>query len=211
MKLTKFQHACVLIEKDSSKVLIDPGAFSHDFIAPKHIDAIVITHDHPDHFDEKLVSELLVSSPQATIAAPESITARFPDHSTIPMATDKEYTVGALSLRFFGGTHAEIDPTMPVPANFGVLINGAIYYPGDSFVIPEGVTIDVLALPISAPWLKLHETLSFLLAIKPRIAFPTHDGILSEDGKAILDRMVSASAGANSIIYKRLDSSVIDL
>lgn len=55
------------------------------------------------------------------------------------------------TLRFFGGTHAVIHASIPVVDNLGVLIDDELYYAGDSFTVPEGVDVDVLAVPAGAP------------------------------------------------------------
>ncbi len=211
MKITKYQHACIVIEKDGTTVVIDPGAFSHDFIMPKQVDAIIITHEHPDHFDEALVRHIFQTNPKATLFAHESISGRFTEYSTVAAKVGEPYTVGTLSLRFFGGQHASIADTVPVPPNLGVLIDEHFYYPGDSFAIPEGVQVKELALPAAAPWLKISEAMEFLAAIKPQLAFPTHDGILSADGKSIVDRMLGATASGQGTLYKRLDESSINI
>lgn len=209
MKLTKYQHACVVVEIDGTIIVIDPGAFSHDFIMPKRVDAVVITHEHPDHFDRGLVDKILKSNPKATLIAHESISGQFTNHPVIAPSLGQTYSIGSASLQFFGGLHAQIADTVPVPANFGVLVNEMFYYPGDSFVAPGATKVKVLALPVSAPWLKISETLAFLAQISPEVAFPTHDGILSEDGKTSVDRLVGTAATGKGILYTRLDGSSI--
>ena len=211
MKVTKFQHACLLIEHENSSVLVDPGEFTRDLIPPRKLDGIIITHDHPDHFDKKRVSQLLAKHPKATIAGPEAIITQFSNHPTIRAVVNTPFTIGNMSLRFYGGTHAPIIPTLPTPENFGVLINDSLYYPGDSFVVPDNTKVDTLALPVSAPWLKISEAMAFLVAVKPRVVFPTHDGVLSEDGKEVVDSLASRAAGVVGATYRRLDTSSVKL
>lgn len=211
MKLTKFKHACLVLEKDGLALVIDPGAFSHDFIIPNHVDGIIITHEHADHFDEKLVQQILEQNPKATIIAHESISGRYTNFAAIAAKINEPYTVGAFTLQFFGGTHANIAENIPVPPNLGVLIDGHFYYPGDSFAVPEGVQIKELALPASAPWLKISESMEFLARIKPSFTFPTHDAILSDEGKQLADNILGAVAMGQNTTYKRLDDTSIEL
>ena len=211
MKLTKYQHACIVIEEGGSTLIVDPGAFSRDFIMPSHVDAIIITHEHPDHLDEKLVERILQSNPKATIIAHESISGRYTNYTNIAAKVGEPLTVGAFNLQFFGGAHANIAESIPVPPNLGVLINNSLYYPGDSFVVPEGIAVQTLALPASAPWLKMSEAMSFLEQIKPSFAFPTHDAILSSDGKTLVDRLLGAVAAGQHTQYKRLDGMSVEL
>jgi len=93
--------------------------------------------------------------------------------------------VEPFTLRFFGEKHAVIHSSVPVVDNVGVLINDALYYPGDSFTVPEGVEVDTLAAPAGAPWLKIGEAIDFVLAVKPRRAFGTHEMVLSVAGKSL--------------------------
>jgi len=211
MKLTKYQHACFVVEKEGRSLVVDPGAYSRDFITPNNVDVIVITHEHPDHFDEKLVQQILSVNPKATVVAHESISGRFTQYTNIGAKINEMYTIGPFTLRFFGGTHATIAPSLPVPPNLGVLIDDRLYYPGDSFTIPEGVTVKELALPASAPWLKISESMDFLAQVKPIFAFPTHDAILSSDGKGLVDRVLGSVASGQNTVYKRLDDSRIEL
>ncbi len=214
MKLTKYEHACLVLEKGGTTLVIDPGSYSHDFIAPKHVDGIIITHEHADHLDEMKVATLLKQNPKATIIAHESITSRYPDSPTLVTTIGEPHTLGAFSLRFFGGTHAAIDESVSVPPNIGVLIDESLYYPGDSFTVPalpEGVRLETLALPVSAPWLKFDMTAKYLGEVQPKFAFPTHDAILSADGRQLADRMVGGVASRHGIVYKRLDGVSIEL
>lgn len=211
MKLTKYQHACFAIEKEGASIVVDPGAFSHDFIMPKNVVAVVVTHEHPDHFDEKLIGRILAAHPKATVIAHESITGRFTNHSTIAAKVGERYEAGPFVLRFLGGTHATIAEGIQVPPNLGVLIDDRLYYPGDSFVVPINVPVRELALPASAPWLKISEAMNFLAQVRPEFVFPTHDAILSDEGKALIDRMLGAVASGQNSHYVRLDGSSVEL
>lgn len=213
MKLTKYQHACFTLEKENSTIIIDPGTFSHNFIIPKHVDGIVITHEHPDHLDTALVAKILATHPKATVISHESITSKYANYPTIAVQPGETHRIGLFQLSFFGGVHAPIAEGIVTPPNLGVVIDNTVYYPGDSFVVPEGegIAVTTLALPISAPWLDFARTRDFLDRVHPTLAFPTHDGILSEDGKKLAETMVGGFAQSKGIIYKRLDGESIEL
>ena len=49
MRITKFGHACVRVEHDGATVVIDPGVFT-DVEAVDGAGAVLITHEHPDHY-----------------------------------------------------------------------------------------------------------------------------------------------------------------
>lgn len=206
MELMKYEHACFTLEKDSQLLVVDPGNFTTDFISPSNVVAIVITHEHGDHFDHEQIAAIAAENPNVVIVGHPSITDKIEVFQTISVLPGDELTTGPFSLRFFGGEHAVIHPDIPTIANLGILVNDLLYYPGDSFVRPD-VPVDTLALPVGAPWLKLSEAVDFVRDIKPRFVFPTHDAVLSDIGKGLADRLVPQLVP--SIEYKRLDNSML--
>lgn len=203
MKLTNYEHACFTLEKDGKLLVVDPGGYTTDLDAPENVVAIVVTHEHPDHFDPNALGALIAHNPEAIIYGHEHITRQFGD--TLPhqaVEVGSIVTAGPFTLEFFGGDHAIIHPDYPKIPNLGVMVNETVYYPGDSFALPDR-PVDTLALPVAAPWLKLSESIDFLGAVKPRVAFPTHDAILSATGKQLVDRMLSGASEQLGIKYLR--------
>jgi len=207
MKLTKYQHACFTVEIEGKILVVDPGAFSTDFIAPSNVSAIVITHEHPDHFDHDYIAQIMDKNPNAIIIAHPSVTTQIEVFNVKPAIPGEIVAIGPFNLEFFGGTHEIIHPDIPPIANIAIMINDLLYYPGDSFVLPEK-SVDTLALPASAPWMKVSEAADFMTAISPRFAFPTHDAILSDEGKSIHDSLFQTFAAKNDIIYERISDTL---
>ena len=56
MLLTKFTHACVRLEKDGTAIVLDPGTFSEVEEAVDGAAAVLITHEHADHFDKARIA-----------------------------------------------------------------------------------------------------------------------------------------------------------
>jgi L-ascorbate metabolism protein UlaG (beta-lactamase superfamily) len=207
MRLTKYEHACFTVEKDDQIIVIDPGGFSTDFIAPEHVVAVVITHEHGDHLDHDQIAAIVDKNPEALIIGPEAVVANIEVFQTKAVHAGDTISVGAFALEFFGGEHAVIHDSIPPVANLGVLVNDLLYYPGDSFTLPDR-PIDTLAIPASAPWMKIGEAMDFLAHVLPRFAFPTHDAILSAEGKEITDRLLGMTAKKNTLEYRRLEQPV---
>lgn len=207
MKLTKYDHACFTIQKDNQTLVVDPGNFSTDYLPSNDVVGIIITHEHADHYDPEQIAAIIDKNPEAVIIGHESIVAKVEVFQTQAIDAGDKLKIGLFDLEFFGGTHAVIHRTIPVVANLGVMINDLLYYPGDSFTLP-GKSVDTLALPASAPWLKIGDAIDFLELAKPRLAFPTHDAILSDIGKESVDKWLQMAAERSGIEYKRLDSSV---
>ena len=206
MKLEKFAHACFTVTINSQTLVIDPGNLTDDFVMPASVVGVVITHQHPDHHDKILLGEILRQFPVDVLTTDDTTVGLEPDNSDSTVravAPGDTVEIGPFSLEFFGGEHARIDESIAPLHNVGMMINGLVYYPGDSFADPLR-PVKVLALPVSAPWLKIVESLTFLRTVKPERAFPTHDAILSDAGKAIVDRLAGNTARECGTVYERL-------
>jgi len=177
VQITRFGHAAVLVEVAGQRILIDPGVFcGPDVFGLEGLDAIVVTHQHRDHLDVDRVDGLLARNPDAVLLSdPETAEQvdRFTGH------TDGDVTtIGDVTIRGAGTTHAEILPSIPRVTNTGVLVEApgepTLFHPGDSYATaPQNV--DILAAPLWAPWAKISETVDFVQRVAPRVAFPIHD------------------------------------
>lgn len=207
MKIIKYGHACFVATDDKGvSIVVDPGTLSPDFKVPDQTAAIVITHLHPDHWSEEHIKAILEKSPDVEIFAPEDAVKELKekDIAATPVKAGDEQTADGISLKFTGGEHAHIMRDKFVSENVGILINdGKIYYPGDSFDLP-GAPVDILALPVAAPWMKSMEAMDFVQEIKPKRIFPTHDAILADEGKELTDDMMKMAADNVGADYKRL-------
>lgn len=207
MKLTKYNHACLTLEHEGKLLVIDPGVWTTDLGVYENVVGIIVTHEHADHFDPTALGAIIAHNPEAKVIAHTDITRQLGTNGeTLPYETVSAgdiVTVGPFTLEFFGGKHATIHSDIPDIANLGVFVNDTLYYPGDSFARPER-PVSVLALPVSAPWLKISETMDFLTDTHPKLAFPTHDAILSDEGKGLVDRMLTPLAEKTGGQYQRL-------
>ncbi|KQX07264.1 MULTISPECIES: MBL fold metallo-hydrolase [unclassified Leifsonia] len=183
MRLTKLEHAALVLDQNGDRLFIDPGSFTTAITESSGTVAIVITHEHPDHWTPEQLKRIVDANPAVRIFGPAGVVAAATDFTVEPVAAGDTVEVGAFTLRFFGAKHAVIHPSIPVIDNVGVLVNDALYYAGDSFTIPEGVTVDTLAAPAGAPWMKVSEVMDYVIALAPRHAFPTHEMVLSRAGK----------------------------
>lgn len=188
MILTKREHACLVVEHEGASLVVDPGSFTAPFDAPG-LAAIVVTHEHADHATPEHLDRLLASSPEARLFAPAGVAAAHPGYDWQIVTAGDVRTAGPFTLAFSGGRHAVIHASIPVVDNLGVMINDALYYPGDSYTDP-GVPVDVLAVPASAPWLKIGEVMDYLDAVRPRRAFPTHERVNSDAGNAMANARI---------------------
>lgn len=204
MKITKYEHACIVLEEQGKKLIIDPGNFTKDFGDLHDIAAIVITHIHPDHFYPEHISAIMGTSPGIPVFTTTDVATEWKTGIATPVKMGDEHTAGPFTLRFYGDTHAEIHSSVPRQQNTGVLVNNTFYYPGDSFTAPN-TPVAVLAVPAAAPWLKASEAMDFVATVAPSTrCFRTHDAHLSERGLASIDNWLTYAAERANVRYNPL-------
>ena len=183
MKLTKYAHAAVVLEKDGKNLVIDPGAYTPDSASlVASADAVIFTHDHEDHIDDAAIDGVDID-----IYGPADLIARL-GRGTV-LAEGDAVDVAGFSVAVYGTTHAPIWGDMPGNDNIALLVDGAVYHPGDSFVVP-GVPVDTLLVPTSGPWFKLGEAIDFVQAVKPARAIQIHELMTSDAGQGMFAQML---------------------
>ncbi|MFF2454624.1 MBL fold metallo-hydrolase [Isoptericola sp. NPDC058082] len=208
--LTTWGHAGVRLERDDHVLVIDPGTFTDPRILDG-ADAVLVTHEHPDHVDVPRVAAALATAPTPEggpeLWAPAPVVALLtgagaPAARLHAVDGGASFDAAGFAVQALGHVHAAIHPDLPPPANVAYLVDGAVLHPGDSFTpAPGGVRVDVLALPVAAPWLKLAEAVDYVRQVSPRVAVPIHDAILNDAGLALVDRV---AGGLGGDAYRRL-------
>ncbi|MEU9027380.1 MBL fold metallo-hydrolase [Streptomyces sp. NPDC048383] len=197
MKLTKRLHSCVQLEKDGRTLVIDPGAFSEPD-AGLGADALLVTHEHPDHFEEGRLRAALDANPAARLWAPRSVAQRL-----APAYPDRVHTVGhgdafeaaGFAVQAHGELHAVIHPDIPRVTNVGYLVDGSLFHPGDALTLP-GVPVETLMIPVHAPWNKVAEVIDWVREVEPRRTIDIHDAYLSDIARPIYDTALNTLSGA---------------
>jgi L-ascorbate metabolism protein UlaG (beta-lactamase superfamily) len=197
MRLTHFGHACLLVEAAGARILLDPGMFSSGFESLTGLDAVLITHQHPDHVDVERLPALLAANAQAALVTEPQIAEQLRENGLAPepLRPGEQREFGGLRLRGVGGEHARLYEDDPVIGNVGMLLSApdepTFFHPGDAYsAVPDGV--DVLALPLAAPWTGGRGTIDFVRAVSPRVAVPIHDGMLAPAGRNLYVSIMSA-------------------
>ncbi|MFJ9610881.1 MBL fold metallo-hydrolase [Kitasatospora sp. NPDC101176] len=190
MKITKFGHACVRLEHDGTTVLVDPGAFS-DPAALAGADAVLITHEHMDHFEESRLRVALEADPTLRVWTNAAVAAQLEGvRSRVSVVGEGDaFEVGGIGVSVHGEWHAVIHPDIPRVKNIGFLFDGRLFHPGDAFTVPPHA-VDTLLLPLAAPWSKASEVIDYVREAGPRRAVPVHDATLSPIGHAVQTRLL---------------------
>ena len=196
MQIAKLEHACLILEEQGQKVVIDPGIYTRALEGLSDVVAIVITHVHEDHCSEEQIERILKSSPNAKIYGTDEVCKKLTGLNTTSVHHGDFYEHPGFKLEFFGDMHAEIHRSIPLIQNCGVMINDSLYYPGDSYTQPDR-PVEILACPTSAPWLKIGDVMDFVAAVKPKKCFATHNVHLSEIGHGLNNSRVQQVVEAN--------------
>ena len=191
MKITKQGHACLIFEEAGNKLVLDPGAYTEPQDSLTDVLAVVITHAHDDHCFEAQLDRLLEKNPDLQIYGTPQVKTRLANYNVTAVYHGDHYPVGPFTVEFFGDLHAEIHRSIPIIENRGVLVNDKVYYPGDSFTLPDR-PVELLAVPTSAPWLKVGEIMDFVQAVEHKKSIATHNALLSVFGNNLNNGRVKA-------------------
>ena len=187
VQIVHLGQSCVLVETGTARLLLDPGIYSTGFDELTELDAILVTHQHPDHLDLERLPAVLAANPAAELLV---------DAGSAPMLVDagighrvvgagQRLELGGTAVDVIGGDHGLIHPDIPVVPNNGYLIDGdagTVLHPGDA-LHPSPRPVDLLLLPTAAPWLKVSEAVDYLRAVAPALAVPIHQAILAKPDK----------------------------
>ncbi|KRA30074.1 MULTISPECIES: MBL fold metallo-hydrolase [unclassified Nocardioides] len=206
MRLTKFGHAAVRIETEGTTVVLDPGIWTQRE-AVDGVDAVLITHEHVDHYDPEHLRA--TDAPIFTIAAVAAqIRDAAPDvaERVTVVAPDEVWKIGAIGVRAVGELHAVIHPDLPRFHNSGYVLtvgDQTVFHPGDALTVP-GLPVDVLLAPVCAPWMRASEGVDFARSVGAARNVAIHDRVYSAEGLGIIDGQFGRLLGARGLDYVRL-------
>jgi L-ascorbate metabolism protein UlaG (beta-lactamase superfamily) len=206
MRLTKLGHSCLLVEEGRARLLLDPGTLSGGFEELEGLTAVLFTHQHADHLDRERLRGLLDRNPRARVLSDQGSAGPLGEAGVEVEAVHdgEELEVGGVAVRVAGRDHAMIHPDVPVIPNVGYLVGGRLFHPGDAFTAP-GQPVEVLAVPAGAPWLKVAEPVDYLRALRPKLAVPVHDQVLSAAGRSIHYRQLEQLGAKGGTTLRPLD------
>ncbi len=180
--ITKLVHACLLIDTNGKRTLIDPGSFSWqderlDLGMVEGVDRILITHEHGDHVSVPFVRGVLERSNAAQIETTPALAA---------MLASEDLDAVTTGTPQFAAPHERI-PSGPGPQNTGFHVAGVLSHPGDSHSFAE--TMPILAMPFIAPWGSLTSAVDRVRLARPSYVIPIHDWFVSNDGASFMYRL----------------------
>jgi L-ascorbate metabolism protein UlaG (beta-lactamase superfamily) len=190
--ITKLVHACLLVDTNGRRVLVDPGGFSWqderlDVSMVDGVDRILITHEHADHINVDFLRAALERSNDAEVETTPALQAILAKQG-IEAVTE--------GTQQFAAPHERL-PIAPGPQNVGFHIEGVLSHPGDSHSFVE--TMPILAMPFVAPWGSLTVGADRARLVKPKYVIPIHDWFLSEPGKTFMYRLAIMALSPDGI------------
>jgi L-ascorbate metabolism protein UlaG (beta-lactamase superfamily) len=189
MRITHLGHSAVLVEVADRRLLLDPGNFSDAWRSLTDLDAVIVTHQHPDHLDPVHVPALLAANPQALVYVEPQVVEKVPLTGARPLGADSSVELGGVTISAVGGLHAVIHRDIPRIGNVGIVISASggptLFHPGDSLAeVPQGV--DLVAIPAYGPWAAMGETIDFVRAVGAPQGFLIHEGLLNDRGRGLI-------------------------
>lgn len=196
--VTKLVHACLLVEANGKRILIDPGSYTlhderFDLTMVEGMDRILITHEHADHMSPELITNVLERSNDAVVETNASV-ARLLAAKDIAAVTE--------GTPRFVAPHERI-PIGPGPENTGFHVEGVLSHPGDSHSFAESMPI--LAMPFMAPWGSLVGGVDRARLVKAKHVIPIHDWPLSQGGRQFMYTLAGLGLKSDGIELAVID------
>lgn len=206
MRVTHLGHACLLVELAETRILVDPGSLSTGFEDVRDLDAIVITHQHADHLDQDRFPDLLRANRQAAVYADPQSAELIAEAGADVLTTvaGESVTVRGVTLTPVGELHAVNHAGVRRCTNVGVRLSAegepSLFHPGDAYDGMPG-DVDLLAVPVNAPWAKVSESIDFVTRVAPVGIIPIHDALLSAPGRRMYVDHITRFGGADLTLH----------
>jgi len=226
MKIHKLAHCCLVIDlkavdkktghSHERRILLDPGFYSVEkHIKVNKIDIVLITHEHADHFHIESLKQLIKDQPEVKIITNNSVGEILAKEGIghHVMEDGNVIDMKGIHIEAYGKNHAVLHSSMPLMSNIGFLISEgsaqgrpaqSFFFPGDAFTLIDK-EIDILALPVAGPWMKISEAIDYALQMKPKKAFPIHDAVRIPTAHLLPEKIL----GANGIEFIKLEEGGI--
>lgn len=210
MKITKYAHSCLLIEVDGVRILTDLGSWNNEVPEVSDLNAILITHEHADHFDIEKLKVLLSKNKQAKLITHAAVGAKLQEAGIeyVPIESGERVGVDGVSIESCGTEHAVIYGSTSPCRNTGYLIADRFYIPGDALHDTPPKQIEVLALPTGGPWMKVSEAIDYAKSLNPKVVIPIHDAMYTEEVRRLsIPRWIGAPIEAAGIKFVNMGNS----
>ncbi|MEV5748562.1 MBL fold metallo-hydrolase [Actinoallomurus sp. NPDC052308] len=193
MELIKFGHACVRLEKDGRSLVIDPGVMTPERDVLTGADAVLVTHEHFDHFDADRLRAAAGQNLELTVHTCPGVARYLADlGDRVQVVRDGDvFSAAGFEVAAVGEKHHFSHPDVPPVDNVGFLVDGEVFHPGDALTV---IDVPTLLVPGQAPWLTVPDLIRYLRTTRPRRAYAIHDGLINEWGVKVLESVLDMEA-----------------
>jgi L-ascorbate metabolism protein UlaG (beta-lactamase superfamily) len=204
MELIKYGHACVVLCEGERRLVVDPGAFT-DPTALDGASAVLVTHEHPDHFVADRLRAAMDADPALEIWTNSSVAGQLEGLGgrVHVVGHGDAVSVAGFDVHVHGELHAEVHPEIPRVKNVGFLVDGQVFHPGDALTVPDE-PVATLLLPVHAPWSKASEIIDYVRAVHADQAYAVHDGLLNDTGLGLMGGLLGERGPGTPTPFSRL-------
>jgi L-ascorbate metabolism protein UlaG (beta-lactamase superfamily) len=204
MELIKYGHACVVLCEGERRLVVDPGAFT-DPTALDGASAVLVTHEHPDHFVADRLRAAMDADPALEIWTNSSVAGQLEGLGgrVHVVGHGDAVSVVGFDVHVHGELHAQIHPEIPQVKNVGFLVDGQVFHPGDALTVPDE-PVATLLLPVHAPWSKASEVIDYVRAVHADQAYAVHDGLLNDTGLGLMGGLLGERGPGTPTPFSRL-------
>jgi L-ascorbate metabolism protein UlaG (beta-lactamase superfamily) len=204
MELIKYGHACVVLCEGERRLVVDPGAFT-DPTALDGASAVLVTHEHPDHFVADRLRAAMDADPALEIWTNSSVAGQLEGLGgrVHVVGHGDAVSVAGFDVHVHGELHAQIHPEIPRVKNIGFLVDGQVFHPGDALTVPDE-PVATLLLPVHAPWSKASEVIDYVRAVHADQAYAVHDGLLNDTGLGLMGGLLGERGPGTPTPFSRL-------
>ena len=204
MELIKHGHACVVLCEGERRLVLDPGAFT-DPSALDGASAVLVTHEHPDHFVADRIRAALDADPALEVWTNGSVAGQLEGLGgrVHVVGHGDAVTVAGFEVTVHGELHAQVHPEIPQVKNVGFLVDGQVFHPGDALTVPDE-PVATLLLPLHAPWSKASEVIDYVRAVHADQAYAVHDGLLNDTGLSLMGGLLGERGPGTPTPFSRL-------
>jgi len=204
MELIKYGHACVVLCEGERRLVVDPGGFT-DPTALDGASAVLVTHEHPDHFVADRLRAAMDADPALEIWTNSSVAGKLEGLGgrVHVVGHGDAVSVAGFDVHVHGELHAEIHPEIPRVKNVGFLVDGQVFHPGDALTVPDE-PVATLLLPVHAPWSKASEVIDYVRAVHADQAYAVHDGLLNDTGLGLMSGLLGERGPGTPTPFSRL-------
>lgn len=190
MNITKLVHSCLIVESGDKRILTDPGNFSWQsglvtLELLKGIDAVVVTHIHPDHFHEEFVKAIHQASPEAAWYGPAEVIRQLESWGVQGSQDSHDNDI-----RFIESKHADLAPWLKQqPEHTSFVLFNDLLIGGDCHTLTESHGARIFGAAINGgPW---GAVLGFIRMIdemtdRPEVVIPLHDWHFNEEARRVV-------------------------